>query len=192
VGVEGSGQRELLRALAGRLAPTAGTLELPRAVGFVPEDRQHDALLLDFSLAENLALRDAGTRRGRMRWTWWADETRRLLAAFDVRSAGPTAPARALSGGNQQKLVLARELRGEVAALVVENPSRGLDIRATDDVHRRLRDARAAGTAVVVYSGDLDEVLLLADRVLVVHAGQVREAPAVDRDLVGRAMLGAS
>jgi simple sugar transport system ATP-binding protein len=101
---------------------------------------------------------------------------------------------RTLSGGNQQKLVLARELDVEnpsgPQALVVENPTRGLDVRATTDVHARLRAARDAGTAVVMYSSDIDEVLLLADRVLVVFEGRVREAP-VDREVVGRLMLGA-
>jgi simple sugar transport system ATP-binding protein len=98
-------------------------------------------------------------------------------------------PARTLSGGNQQKLVLARELRGEVRAVVVENPTRGLDIRATADVHRRLRAARDAGAAVVFHSSDLDEVLALADRIVVLHAGCLHEPPP-DRDAIGRAMLG--
>jgi simple sugar transport system ATP-binding protein len=102
---------------------------------------------------------------------------------------------RTLSGGNQQKLVLARELDddaagdSEVRALVVENPTRGLDVRATADMHTRLRAARDRGTAVVVYSSDLDEVLALASRVLVLYAGTLRES-APDREAVGRAMLG--
>ena len=189
VGVEGSGQRELLRALAGRLAPLAGTVELPPEVGLVPEDRHRDALLLDFALDANVALRGAGRRRGRMGWAGWRRVTAALLAGFDVRAPGPRVAARTLSGGNQQKLVLGRELRGDVRAVVVENPSRGLDIRATAEVHRRLRAARDAGAAVVVYSSDLDEVLLLAERVAVLHGGRVRET-ALDRDAVGRAMLG--
>lgn len=115
------------------------------------------------------------------------------MHSFDVRAAGVDARMRTLSGGNQQKLVLARELDVESLAgpraLVVENPTRGLDVRATTDVHARLRAARDAGTAVVMYSSDIDEVLLLADRVLVVFEGRVREAP-VDREVVGRLMLG--
>jgi simple sugar transport system ATP-binding protein len=189
VGVEGSGQRELLRALAGRLAPLVGTVELPPEVGLVPEDRHRDALLLDFPLDANVALRGAGRRRGRMRWPGWRRATAALLAGFDVRAAGAGVTARTLSGGNQQKLVLGRELRDDVRAVVVENPSRGLDIRATAEVHRRLRAARDAGAAVVVYSGDLDEVLQLAGRVAVLHGGRLREM-ALDRDVVGRAMLG--
>ena len=188
--VEGSGQRELLRVLGGRLAPTTGTIELPPAVGFVPEDRHHDALVLDFALFENVALHGLGPRRGRMPWRALRETTAALLAQFDVRASGVEARAGALSGGNQQKLVLGRELAERPAALVVESPTRGLDIRASEAVHERLRAAREAGTAVVVYSADLDEVLALADRMLVVHAGEVREVPH-DREQVGRAMLGA-
>lgn len=187
--VEGAGQRELLRALAGRIAPSSGTLEIPDRVGFIPEDRHRDALVLEFALRENMALRGAGTRRGVMNWTAIGERTEALAREFDVRGGTPESRAGELSGGNQQKLVLARELDGSPALVVAENPTRGLDIRATAAVHDRLRAACAAGAAVVVYSSDLDEVLSLATRVLVVHAGAVRECP-VDRDSVGRAMLG--
>jgi simple sugar transport system ATP-binding protein len=129
------------------------------------------------------------------------------MRAFDVRALGPRAPMRALSGGNQQKLVLARELDGRsdlaeaapdvldqgappaVRAVVVENPTRGLDVRATAEVHARLRAARDRGAAVVVYSSDLDEVLALSSRVLVAFNGMIRET-TLDRAEVGRAMLG--
>ncbi|HET7583974.1 MAG TPA: ABC transporter ATP-binding protein [Gemmatimonadaceae bacterium] len=188
-GVEGSGHHELLRALAGRVEPIAGTLERPTRVGFVPEDRHRDALILDFSLTENVALHDAGEMRGRIVWRDWARQTRGLMDQFDVRAPGIDVPARTLSGGNQQKLVLARELANAPPGLVVENPSRGLDIAATAAVHDRLRRARDDGTAVVMYSSDLDEVLALADRVLVLHGGHLHEVPA-DRGAVGRAMLG--
>jgi len=194
VAVEGNGQRELLRALAGRLAVTMGELHVPTRVGFVPEDRHGDAVLLDRQLVENVALRGAGERRGRIDWGALRARTESLMRAFDVRAAGPDARMRTLSGGNQQKLVLARELDVEglagARAIVAENPTRGLDVRATADVHARLREARDAGAAVVVYSSDIDEVLLLANRVLVVFAGRVSEAP-VDREVVGRLMLGA-
>jgi ABC-type uncharacterized transport system ATPase subunit len=197
VGVEGSGQRALLRALAGRIAVSSGTLERPAVVGFVPEDRHADAVLLDRTLSENVALRGAGARTGVMEWASFRERTASLLASYDVRATGTESPMRALSGGNQQKLVLARELgapaidsSGEVAAaLVVENPTRGLDVRATVEVHARLRAARDAGAAVILYSSDLDEVLALAGRTLVVHAGTVREM-TLDREAIGRAMLG--
>lgn len=189
--VEGAGQHELLRLLAGRLAPSAGQAELPSNIGFVPADRQRDALMLDMTLTENVALRGAGTARGLQSWRDFAARTRSVLAEFDVRAPGPDIPARALSGGNQQKLVLGRELAGTPQALIVDRPTRGLDVRAADEVFTRLRGARDAGIAVVMYSGDLDEVLAIADRVLVVHAGRVREEP-LDREQVGRAMVGAA
>jgi simple sugar transport system ATP-binding protein len=187
--VEGAGQRELLRALAGRARPNSGTLELPARIGFVPDDRHRDALVLDFPLFENVALRGVGARRGRMHWTAEKVRARRMIDEFDVRGGDERALAVALSGGNQQKLVLARELDGAPALVIVDNPTRGLDIRAARAVHDRLRDAARAGAAVVVHSSDVDEVLSLATRVLVVHAGAVRDTP-IDRELVGRAMLG--
>jgi simple sugar transport system ATP-binding protein len=188
--VEGAGQDALLRVLAGRIAPSQGQVTLPRDVGFVPEDRHRDAVILDMSLTENFALRDLATRRGRMPWPLLRAQTQRMLDALDVRSEGPEAPMSSLSGGNQQKVVVGRELEPMPAALVAENPTRGLDIRATAAVHDRLRAARDAGAAVVVYSSDIDEVLELADRVLVVHAGEVSAAPLV-REEIARAMLGA-
>jgi general nucleoside transport system ATP-binding protein len=188
-GVDGAGQRELLRALAGRLPAHAGTVTAAASVGFVPEDRQRDALVLDFSLVENILLGGAGTRRGRIRWRAEHARAVSILAEHDVRASGPDAKAGTLSGGNQQKLVLARELSGRPALVVAENPTRGLDVRAAAAVHGALRAARDAGSGVVLHSSDLDEVLALADRVLVVHAGSVRPCPA-DREAVGRAMLG--
>ena len=192
-GIEGSGQRELLRALAGRLPIASGTLSRPATVGFVPEDRHRDAVLLDRSLVENVALRGAGRRRGLIDWRALGFRTASLARAFDVRAAGAHVPVRTLSGGNQQKLVLARELADEggrnTRAIVVENPTRGLDVRAASDIHARIRYVRDAGAAVVLYSSDIEEVLSLADRILVVFAGSVHEAP-MDRDTVGRLMLG--
>jgi general nucleoside transport system ATP-binding protein len=188
-GVEGAGQHTLLRVLAGRVRPDAGRLSLPAPIGFIPEDRHRDALVLDFSLAENVALRGAGSRHGRMPWPAIRHRTVALMKELDVRAPGELTPARALSGGNQQRLILARELEGRPALLVVENPTQGLDVRAAAVVFERLQAARAAGTAIVFYSSDLDEVLALATRALVVYAGTVREV-APDRDLVGRAMLG--
>jgi general nucleoside transport system ATP-binding protein len=193
VGIEGGGQHELLRALAGRLPVIAGTLHRPLAVGFVPEDRHRDAVLLERPLVENVALRGAGARRGVVDWRGIEARTESLVRAFDVRGAGTRAAMRTLSGGNQQKLVLARELTADDVAgdraIVVENPTRGLDVRATREVHARLRAARDDGAAVILYSSDIDEVLQLADRVLVVYGGVVRAAP-LDREIVGRLMLG--
>ncbi len=187
--VEGAGQHELLRMLAGRLQVDDGQIIQPASIGFVPEDRHGDALLLDASLDENIALRDASTRRGRMPWRALREATAAIIARFDIRTPSVAVAARTLSGGNQQKLVLGRELVPQPQALIVENPSRGLDFRATLAVHAALRSARDAGSAVLLHSSDLDEVLALADRVYAMHEGVVTEV-ARDRDIVGRAMLG--
>jgi ABC-type uncharacterized transport system ATPase subunit len=190
-GVEGAGQRELLRALSGRTDVASGKVTLPSSIGFVPEDRHRDALALDFSMVENLALEGASTRRGMMPWRALRERSETLVREYDIRGADRVdrEAVRNLSGGNQQKLVLARALDNRPALLVVESPTRGLDIRATAAVHERLRAAADAGTAVVVYSSDLDEVLSLANRFLVIHAGVVRET-SFDLGEIGRAMLG--
>ena len=190
-GVEHSGHHELLQTIAGRLRPSSGQIERLGAVAYVPEDRQRDGLVLGFTLVENVALKGAGARQGRLRWKKWRAITEALVAEHDVRPSHIDLPARALSGGNQQKLVLARELSERPSIVVAENPTRGLDVRAEAAVHARLRAAAAAGMAVIVYSSDLDELLSLATRILTVHAGQVRETPG-DRERVGRAMLGLS
>jgi simple sugar transport system ATP-binding protein len=190
-GVEGAGQHELLRALAGRMTPTAGSLRIPERVGFVPADRHRDALVLDFTLAENVALAGAGAARGRMHWSAIERRTDELLGRYGIVASGVRAQASSLSGGNQQKLVLARELDGAPRALVAENPTRGLDIAAAAALQRHLLQARDAGMAIVLYSSDLDEVLALADRLIVMFNGEAREV-ALDREVAGRAMLGAA
>ncbi|MDQ6738723.1 MAG: ABC transporter ATP-binding protein [Gemmatimonadota bacterium] len=187
--VEGNGQRELLRLLAGRTVASSGEVTIPRVVGFIPEDRQRDALIQEYSLTDNIALLGAGVRRGVMPWAELREYTREIITTFDVRSPREESRMASLSGGNQQKLVVGREMRGSRNALVAENPTRGLDVQATAEVHDRLRAARDAGMAVVVYSSDLDEVLAIADRMIVVHDGQVVEVP-LDFDTAGRAMLG--
>ena len=187
--VEGSGHRELLRALGRRRRPAGGTLEVPEVIGYVPEDRHQEALALDLSLTENVALRGAGARRGLVRWRELMAHTRELMTRHDVRARHARVAARTLSGGNQQKLVLARELDGDPAALIVENPTRGLDLRATESVHERLRAAARRGTTVIFHTSDIDEMLSLAHRVLVVYHGTVREMPR-DRTAIGAAMLG--
>lgn len=190
-GVEGSGHHELLLALAGRLPIARGTLILPARTGFVPENRHRDAVVLDFSLTENVAIHGAGHRRGRMRWNVIEKRTSALLERFDIRARGTNDRMATLSGGNQQKVVLAREVDAQPDLLVVENPTRGLDIRASAFVRQQIRAGRDTGMAVVLYSSDLDEVIEAADRVLVVHAGTLRWVDR-DRTAVGAAMLGVS
>ncbi|HET9002402.1 MAG TPA: ATP-binding cassette domain-containing protein [Gemmatimonadaceae bacterium] len=187
--VEGNGERELLRILAGRERPDAGTVQLPPRIAYIPQDRHSDAIADDLSLTENIALAGAGMRHGWIDWGSMGARTSRLMTRFDVRASSASAPARTLSGGNQQRLVLARELDGEPQLVVADQPTRGLDLRATADVHERLRQARAAGAAVVLHSADLDEILALADRVVVVAQGTLRDV-GMNRDAVGRAMLG--
>ena len=194
VAVEGNGQRELLRAVAGLLRPSRGDLTVSAPVSFVPEDRTTEALIGQFSLAENLAMTQGGSGPWiRGPWLDWGAVERRtleLLEEFSVRAQGPRTPAIALSGGNQQRMVLAAALERHPAVLVAENPTRGLDIKATAEIHGRLREAATRGVAVLFHSGDLDEVLELADRVLVVREGQVIELPrGTSRQEIGARML---
>lgn len=189
--VDGSGHRELLRAIAGRLSITSGVLTHPASIGFVPDDRHRDGLVLPMSLTENYALKGAGARRGAIRWRELASAAREIVREFDVRAEGVDVAAGALSGGNQQRFLLGRELHGPPSAIVVENPTRGLDVRASLYVRDKLLDACSKGVAIVMHSSDLDEILAVAHRVFVVYVGEVRELP-VDADLVGRAMLGAA
>lgn len=186
--VEGNGQRELLRRLA---VEVTGRF----VAALVPEDRSTEGLIPDLSITENLVLgleTDARwARGGRLDWGRARQRATELMEEFGIRADGPDALVRTLSGGNQQKVVLARALTRRPAILVAENPTRGLDIRATAFVHAQLRAAARQGVLVVVYSTDLDEVLELGRRVLVVHAGRVSEVPAgADRRVVGEMMLG--
>ena len=189
--VDGSGHHELLRAIAGRLAVTSGKLTLPASVGFVPGDRHRDGVVLTMSLVENYLLKGAGGRRGVIKWRDAANEAREIVRNFDVRAENVGATAMTLSGGNQQRFIIGRELHEMPAALVAENPTRGLDIQASLDVRSRLVDACSKGVAIVFHSADLDEILAISDRVLVVYNGFVREV-IPNADLVGRAMLGAA
>ena len=190
-GVEGSGVRELVHAIAGRLKPVAGRLDLPGRIGFIPDDCQREALLLEETVADNVALRGAGSRRGWLQRAAMEREAAVVVAAGGVLVPDVRAPVSALSGGNQQRLVLARELAGNPPLVVAANPTRGLDAAAAMDAMRKVSETASGDSAVVYHSADLDELIGISDRVLVVHAGQVREVP-VERALVGRAMLGAS
>jgi general nucleoside transport system ATP-binding protein len=177
--VEGNGQRELLRAVAGRGHPLRGKIEVTGPVGFIPEDRTTEGLIPELSLAENVVLGARGgeswIRRGRIDWRAAREYTEGLLDEYGVAAPGPDTSAASLSGGNQQKVVAARELAQGPRVVVAEDPTRGLDIRATEAIHSRLRTAAAAGAAVLVHSSDLDEVLALASRVVVMSRGSLIE-----------------
>jgi general nucleoside transport system ATP-binding protein len=163
-------------------------------VGFIPEDRTTEGLIPDLSLTENVVLGATGSepwiRGRRIDWRGARDYTSRLLAEFGVVAPGPDAPASSLSGGNQQKVVAARELAPAPRVVVAEDPTRGLDIRAASAIHDKLRAAAAGGAAVLVHSSDLDEVLALADRVVVMWRGILLEVPpGASRGVIGELMV---
>ena len=194
--VEGNGEQEMLRGVAGIAKSNRFSIRVaPGPIGFIPEDRSTEGLIPELSITENFVLgRDDDplwSRGGRIDWKAARQHTTAIIREFEIRASGPDAPVRTLSGGNQQKLVLARALHARPGLLVAENPTRGLDLRATAELHRRLQGAADAGVAVLLHSADLDEVLELGERVLVVYRGRVSEAPAgADRQTVGRLMLG--
>jgi simple sugar transport system ATP-binding protein len=193
--VEGNGQRELMLAVAGVLRAKTGAVEVTGPVALVPEDRTIEGLVPAMSVVENVVLgRGTDPAWSRGPWIDWKSAERvtsNILSRFDVRAPGPRATTATLSGGNQQKLVLGRGLSTRPRVLVVENPTRGLDLRATADMQRHLRAAAEEGVAVLVHSSDLDEVLQLAHRLLVVCRGELMElAPPFERGRVGQAMLG--
>ncbi len=209
-GVDGNGQTELIDAVTGLRQPASGEIrvgghDLSRAtaraafdagMGHIPEDRQRRGLVLDFNLAENLVLHDYGkepfSRLGWVnprRWIRWA---RGLLEEFDVRGGGPTTRGGSLSGGNQQKVVVAREVSRNPSVLIAAQPTRGLDVGAIEFVHRRLVEQRDAGKAVLLVSLELDEILSLSDRILVLYEGRIvaEFPPEVSEEEVGIAMTG--
>lgn len=201
-GVEGNGQRELALVLAGRLDPDEGRTALPAGIGFVPQDRTTEGLIADFDMTENigLALHDhrptsGDADRGAGRWLMpWAEARARaedVRRRFEVRAPSVRTRAGALSGGNQQRLVVGRELAMATDLLVAENPTRGLDIAATRFVRTRLQALPAPAPGIVLISSDLDEVLALADRIFVMVRGRLVPVPerSRTREAVGALML---
>ena len=209
-GVDGNGQSELIDALtglrkveagqllvAGRDVTDAGAREcLDLGVGHIPEDRQARGLVLDFTLAENLALHDF-RKEPDSKWGWLyprrlIQRAAGLLKEFDVRGGGPRTLASSLSGGNQQKVVIAREVSRDPNILVAAQPTRGLDVGAIEFVHRRLVQERDEGRAILLVSFELDEILSLSDRVLVIYEGRIvgEYSPDVSEEELGFAMTG--
>ena len=188
-GVEGNGQRELVEALMGMRPKTAGTVEIdghdvtsatPRqvidlGVGHVPEDRTKHGLVGPFSVGDNLVLnryrRRPFSRRGLRQEGAIRERAVDLIARFDVRTPGPDVAAATLSGGNQQKVIIARELTGDPKLLVAAQPTRGLDVGSIEFIHRELVRLRDQGAAVLLVSAELDEVLTLSDRIGVIYRG---------------------
>ncbi len=209
-GVDGNGQSELVDAIAGLRKPVSGRIvigdtdvthassrdSLDAGLGHIPEDRQLRGLVLDFSLAENLALHEyrspPDSRHGWLFPRRLIERARKILKEFDVRGGTPETPASSLSGGNQQKVVIAREVSGDPMVLVASQPTRGLDVGAIEFVHRRLVEERDEGRAILLVSFELEEILSLSDRILVMYEGQIvgEYSPNATEEELGLAMTG--
>jgi general nucleoside transport system ATP-binding protein len=192
--VEGNGQRELLRAIAGRIHPLRGFRRVTEPIAFVPEDRITEGLIPAMTLTENVVLGSSASEpwiRGRtVDWRAAEARTAALLEELEIAAPGPWVSAASLSGGNQQRVVVGRELSKRPSVVVAENPTRGLDIRAEATIHAWLRRAASDGAAVVFHSSDLDEVLALATRIVVARRGLLVEPPpGATRDDLGALML---
>ncbi|MCW6005708.1 ABC transporter ATP-binding protein [Micromonospora sp. CPCC 205371] len=190
-GVDGNGQRELAMVIAGTEPLTGGSIHLrgrdvshaspatriAHGLAHVPEDRQGTGLVLDLSITDNAVLEVAAhpphSRRGWLNRAAMRAATQELIDRYDIRCSGPDQKVRELSGGNQQKLLLAREIAREPAALLVSQPTRGLDIGAIEYVHGQLRGLRERGCGILLISTELDEILALADRVAVLYGGRI-------------------
>jgi len=209
-GVDGNGQSELIDAITGLRKIERGKVRvagkelrhasardvLDAGVGQIPEDRQRRGLVLEFSIAENLALHDFRKEpNAKAGWLFprrLIEKARTLIREFDVRGGGPETPAGALSGGNQQKVILAREIDRDPKVLIAAQPTRGLDVGAIEFVHRRLIEERDDGRAILLVSLELEETLSLADRILVIFEGKIvgEYLPTVTEDELGFAMTG--
>jgi general nucleoside transport system ATP-binding protein len=209
-GVEGNGQSELIEAITGLRAPDSGevvvggrTITHPTArkmldagVGHIPEDRQRRGLVLEFTIAENIALHDYN-RPPDSKWGWLfprrlIQRAASLIREFDVRGGGPRTLGGALSGGNQQKVVAAREIARDPSVLVAAQPTRGLDVGAIEYLHRRLVEERDEGRGILLVSLELDEILSLSDRILVMYEGRIvgEHARETTEEEIGLEMLG--
>ena len=210
-GVEGNGQTELARAVLGLVRPDAGTIaidgrradrdspaqRIESGLGYIPEDRGRDGLIAEFTVAENLVLNQyRGAPYASNGFVSSAAVRRRAeesIAEFDIRTQGPAATASSLSGGNQQKVVIAREFSRPRKLLVAAQPTRGVDVGATEFIHSRLVAERDADTAVLLISSELDEIYALADRIAVIYNGRIvgEVGPDTPREVIGRLMVGA-
>lgn len=190
-GVEGNGQTELVECIMGLMRPTSGTIHLrgkvinklptsevlKLSVGHVPEDRALNGLILDFSIAENVVLGSTESidfsKRGVMVPKRIRDFARKIVQSFNVSTAGIDVKARNLSGGNQQKIIVGRELAGQPHLLIAHQPTRGLDVASTEYIQSLLVEARNGGRGVLLVSADFDEILDLSDRILVLYEGKI-------------------
>jgi general nucleoside transport system ATP-binding protein len=210
-GVQGNGQTELCEALMGLLPATGGSVALDgrdvtadtprqrirRGIGYVPEDRQADGLVATFSVADNMILDvfDRPPYAKGIALNLAAAETNATgkVEQFDVRTTSVETPVGTLSGGNQQKVILARELGRDLRVLLASQPTRGLDVGSIEFVHKRIIEERDQGTAVIIISAELDEIYALADRIAVMYEGQITgfRPPTVPVEELGMLMAGA-
>jgi simple sugar transport system ATP-binding protein len=209
-GIDGNGQSELVEAIVGLRRPSAGRVLVdgkdvthggPRhlidvGVGHIPEDRHRRGLVLDFSISENLSLHEY-RKAPESRLGWLSPRrivarARKLIGEYDIRGGGPQTAARSLSGGNQQKVVIAREIAAEPRVLVASQPTRGLDVGAIEYVHRRLVEERDEQKAVLLISLELEEIRSLSDRILVIYEGELvgEYSPETSEEELGLAMTG--
>ncbi|MDO5676276.1 MAG: ABC transporter ATP-binding protein [Propionibacteriaceae bacterium] len=207
-GVQGNGQTELAETLLGTMTPLSGTIKLDgtdithakpaktikAGLGFVPEDRHRDGFVGEFSIAENLVLNnlDEYSRFGSLDLKRIADNAIARVEEFDIRTGSHTQPVKSLSGGNQQKVVLARELSRPLSLLLASQPTRGVDVGAIEFLHKRIVEERDRGTAVMIVSTELEEVESLADRIVVMYRGKIVGIvdPDTPRDVLGLMMAG--
>jgi general nucleoside transport system ATP-binding protein len=210
-GVDGNGQTELADVIAGMRTSTAGKMEvlgkdatnktpleiMDMGVAYIPPDRQHTGLLLEFSLSENLIgksyYRQPISKRGIFQQSEVRAFAEKTIRDYDVRTPGPELKAKMLSGGNQQKMVLARELSSQPDLLIASQPTRGLDVGATEYVRNRMVEVRNRGAAILLISTELEEILSLSDRIAVMYEGEVMGIiPAKDADIhqIGEMMVG--
>jgi ABC-type uncharacterized transport system ATPase subunit len=209
-GVDGNGQHELVEAIAGLRTADSGAIRIAgtdvtaagvrttsdAGVAHIPEDRQRRGLVLDFTLAENLALREYHkpplSNRGWLNIGRIHSRARELLTEYDVRGGSPGALASSLSGGNQQKVAVAREIASNPSLLIAHQPTRGLDVGAIEFVHKRLVAERDAGRGILLVSLEFDEVRSLADRILVIYEGTIvgEFPPETSEEELGVAMTG--
>ena len=190
-GIDGNGQSELIQALTGLRKVESGKVFLdgdditnkkPRqivekGVGHVPEDRHKYGLVLEMTLAENMALQtyyqEPLSKNGFLNYSEINEKARDLIKEYDVRTTNELVPAKALSGGNQQKAIIAREVDRDPDLLIVANPTRGLDVGAIEFIHKRLIEQRDKFKAVLLVSFELEEILNVSDRIVVLHAGEI-------------------
>jgi ABC-type uncharacterized transport system ATPase subunit len=205
-GVQGNGQTELVEALTGLAQPVSGKIVLDgedvtaagtrgihsRGVAHIPEDRQRSGLVMNFTVTENMVLDsyyDPPYSKGIvMDWDAAEGATKQLVRDFDVRTPGISIPASNLSGGNQQKVIVAREFSREVKLIVASQPTRGLDVGSIEYIHRRIVEARDGGAGVLIVSTELDEVMQLSDRLLVMYGGEI--VAELDPNTVSNADVG--